>query len=96
MRRTIVTVGIAAFTTPTFADKSVVSGATLTGGLSIAFGTAPKYGIAGILSLTDAGTAQRYEFQSTGGLAAPSLPSLLSSFAVTTTASSVAAAEERR
>lgn len=69
--------GFASFTMPTFADKSVVTGASLTGGISVAFGTQPKYGIAGILALTDAGTAQRYEFQSAGGLATPSLSSLL-------------------
>ena len=66
------TYGIAAFTTPTVFDASVVTNATLTGGFAIAFGSTPRLGAAGILTLTNGGT-QRYEFTSPGGLTAPSL-----------------------
>ncbi|MBC7506429.1 MAG: hypothetical protein H7267_12005, partial [Sandarakinorhabdus sp.] len=77
--------GFTSFTTPTFAGRTLVTAATLTGGISIAFGAQPKYGIAGILALTEAGSVQRYEFQSTGGVSTPSLFGLLTAIPVATT-----------
>jgi len=64
--------GILASTTPQFADASTTTSAALTGGFAIAFGASPKFGAEGIITLTNAG-AQRYEFITPGGLAAPSL-----------------------
>ncbi|RYY47196.1 MAG: hypothetical protein EOP59_01600 [Sphingomonadales bacterium] len=64
---------VAAFTTPTYADGSAVSAASLTGTIAIQFGTQMKYGMQGSLTTTAAGQAQRYDFASAGGLTAPSL-----------------------
>lgn len=64
---------VAAFTTPTYADGSTVSAASLTGMIAIQFGTQLKYGLQGSLTTTAAGQAQRYEFASAGGLTTPSL-----------------------
>lgn len=64
---------VAAFTTPTYADGSEVSAASLTGTITMQFGTQLKYGMQGSLTTTAAGQAQRYDFASAGGLTAPSL-----------------------
>ena len=64
--------GVAAYTTPQFTDGSATSNAALIGGFAIAFGTIPKFGTEGIITLTNGG-AQRYEFVTPGGVAAPSL-----------------------
>ncbi|QNE32996.1 hypothetical protein F1C10_14420 [Sphingomonas sp. NBWT7] len=65
--------GLTASTTPSYFDGSAVTASALTAELAIAFGATPRFGIAGVLTTTAAGTAQRYEFESAGGLAAPSL-----------------------
>lgn len=59
---------IAGFTTPTYADGSVVTDATLTGAMVVQFGSQMKYGMQGSLTTTAAGQAQRYDFASAGGL----------------------------
>ena len=64
---------VAGFTTPTYADGSAVSAASLSGTLAVQFGTRLTYGMEGSLTTTAAGQTQRYDFASAGGLTAPSL-----------------------
>ena len=66
------TFGLLAFTPPAYSDGSVVTDATLYGGITLQFGSSPLFGIEGSLLLKDDGVDRRYDFTSTGGLAAPS------------------------